>query len=149
MAKQSTKDQRAYLFNISTEVAKQCSIISEAFMKPGQKITDTQDGVYNYARILCHYASLVIEFCDAWKEGDGMRVMCCWRMFLLHFHASKRYKYALEALRIQFQLKILPPHLVHNLTWGRFINTHGGDGHNIPCDLHNEHANKLFKHAIA
>ena len=30
---------------------------------------DTQDGVYNYARVLCHYAS---EFRDAWgKEMHG------------------------------------------------------------------------------
>lgn len=35
------------------------------------------------------------------------------------------------------------------LTWGRFINTHGGLGRNVPCDLHNEHSNKLFKEAIA
>ena len=75
-------------------------------------------------------------------------LMRCWRMLLLHFHANKRYKYALEALRLQIQLKILPPHLVHSLIWGRFINTHGGPGHNIPCDLHNEHVNKLFKEAI-
>ena len=91
---------------------------------------------------------LVAEFSDADDHGDGIRLMRCWRMLLLHFHANKRYKYALEALRLQIQLKILPPHLVHSLIWGRFINTHGGPGHNIPCDLHNEHVNKLFKEAI-
>ena len=106
------------------------------------------DGVYNYARVLRHHASLVVEFSDAWREGDGERIMCCWRIFLLHFHANNRYKYALEALRIQFQLKILPPYLVHNLTWVRFINTHGSLGLNKPCDLHNGHVNKLFKNAI-
>ena len=37
---------------------------------------------------------------------------------------------------------------MHGLTWGRFINTHGGAGNNIPCNLHNEHVNKLFKNAI-
>lgn len=29
-----------------------------------------------------------------------------------------------------------------------FVNTHGGIGRNIPCDLHNEHINKLFKDLI-
>ena len=29
------------------------------------------------------------------------------------------------------------------------MNTNGGLGHNIPCDLHNEHVNKLFKEAIS
>ena len=148
LSKQSVEDQRAFLFSIATQVAKKCSIISDAIVKPGQKLTETKDGIYNYARVLCHHASLVVEFSNGRSNGDGPRMMRCWRIFLLHFHANKRYKYALEALRIQFQLKILPPHLVHSLTWGRFINTHGGSGHNIPCDLHNEHVNKLFKNAI-
>lgn len=95
-----------------------------------------------YARILCNHATLVVEFSDPWK-GDGMRVMRCWRMFLLHFHACKR---CIGGSKIQFQLKSLPPPLVHNLTWGRFINTHGDLGHNIHCDLHNKHLNWLFKH---
>ena len=25
------------------------------------------------------------------------------------------------------------------------MNTHGGLGYNVPCDLHNKHVNKLFK----
>lgn len=29
--------------------------------------------------------------------------------------------------------------------WGRCLNTHGGAGHNLPCDLHNEHVNRHFK----
>lgn len=29
------------------------------------------------------------------------------------------------------------------------MNTHGGSGRNIPCDLHNEHVNKLLKEIIA
>lgn len=30
----------------------------------------------------------------------------------------------------------------------RFINTHGRLGQNIPCDLHNEYVNKLYKEII-
>ena len=44
--------------------------------------------------------------------------------------------------------KTLHPYLVHQLTWGRFINAHGGKGRNIPCDLHNEHINGLFKDIV-
>ena len=43
---------------------------------------------------------------------------------------------------------MLPPHLVQQLTWGWFINTQGGTGNNIPCDLHNEHVNKIFNDTI-
>ena len=42
----------------------------------------------------------------------------------------------------------LSPNLVHQLTWDRFVSSHGGKGRNIPCDLHNEHVNKLFKDII-
>ena len=113
-----------------------------------KKVTDTKDGVHNYSRVLCHYAALCLEFTDAWEHGDGERITLCWRVFLLHFRANGRTKYALEALTLQFQLATLSPSLVHQLTWGRFINTHGGRGRNIPCDLFNEHVNRLFKDAV-
>ena len=37
---------------------------------------------------------------------------------------------------------------MHQLIWDRFVNTHGGMGHNLPCDLHNEHVNKALNGAI-
>ena len=86
---------------------------------------------------------------DAWEQGAGKRMIHCWRLLLPHFKAADRRKYAFEALRLQFQIQAtLSPHLAHQLTWNRFINTHGGAGHNIPCDLHNKHVNKLMKSII-
>lgn len=32
--------------------------------------------------------------------------------------------------------------------WDRFVNTRGGLGNNIPCDLYNEHVVKLIKNVI-
>ena len=104
------------------------------------------DGVYNYARVLCHYASLIMEYRDAWAEGDGERVIRCWKLFLPHFKASGRTKYSLEALRLQMQANItLSPNLAHQVIWNRFVNVKGGAGKNIPCDLFNEHVNKQLK----
>ena len=37
----------------------------------------------------------------------------------------------------------------HHIKWERFVNVHAGPGRNIPCDLFNEHLNKLFKDIIA
>ena len=37
----------------------------------------------------------------------------------------------------------LSPRLGEQLKWCRFINTHGIAGHNISCDLHMEHLNRL------
>ena len=58
-------------------------------------------------------------------------------------------KYALEPLRLQFQLEaVLSPKLAHHIKWDRFVNKKGGLGRNIPCDLHDEHVNKLIKEIV-
>ena len=137
---------KCLLKNVADKVVKQFTIISQSFL--GKPVESTDDQVHNYARVLCHFASVVCLFIDAWKEGDGERVIRCWKLCMLHLHSERKTKYALEALRLQFQLRTLQPYLVHQLTWGRFVNTHGGKGRNIPCDLHNEHINKLFKEMI-
>ena len=134
------------LKQLATKIVDEFTIISEAILcKP---VAESSDSMYNYTRVLCHYAALVTEFLDGWSEGDGIRVLRCWKVFLLHFYADRRTKYAFETLRLQFQLASLPPHLISQLTWDRFINTNGGNGHNIPCDLHNEHINCLFKEIV-
>ena len=135
------------LADLSQKVVTRCTVIPEAILR--QPVKDSEDGVYNYARVLCHLAALVSEFTDTWSEGDGERILRCWKIFMLHFHAERRTKYALEVLRLQLQLATLSPYLVHQLTWGRFVHTRGGPGMNIPCDLHNEHVNKLFKEVIS
>lgn len=108
-------------------------------------VEESKDEVYNYAIVLCYYAALILEFTDAWSEGDGECTLSCWKVFLLHFYSQRRTKYA---LCLQLQLATLSPHLVHHLTWGRFVNTCGTAGHNIHCDLHNGHINKTFKEII-
>ena len=68
---------------------------------------------------------------------------------LPHFKSSERSKYSLEALRLQFQVcAVLFPQLAHQIMWDRFVNTHGGPGRNIPCDLYNEHVVRLVKGVI-
>ena len=34
------------------------------------------------------------------------------------------------------------------MKWNRFINIHGIQGRNIPCDLHMEHMNRICKNAV-
>ena len=134
------------LNDLTMKVARRFTVIPEAFLN--ESVPDTGDRVHSYAQVLCHFAAIVHLFTDACKEGDGERVIRCWKLCMLHFHAERKTKYALEALRLQFQLVTLQPNLVHQLTWGRFVNTHGGKGQNYPCDLHNEHVNKLYKEII-
>ena len=140
------KSKMKFIAELSRQVVERCSIISDAILwKP---LTSTKDGVYEYARLFCHYASLALLLRDAWEFGNGERVCTCWKVLLMHFYCDRRTKYAWEALKLQFQLATLPPSLSLQLKWGRFVNTHGGEGHNIPCDLHNEHLNKLFKDIV-
>ena len=137
--------QLQYIHHVATKVVQQCTLIDT-----NVNVCDTNDGIYNYARVLCHYGALILEFRDAVREGDGERVYCCWHVMLTHFLASRCTKYSLEALRLQFQVKaLLSPHLAHQVLWHRFVNTRGGPGRNIACDLYNEHVNKLIKGAIA
>ena len=135
-----------YISSIARKVVKMCTIVSGAYFNSTEESTD---GVYNYARVLCHYGALIMEFRDAWAEGDGNRVVRCWRLFLPHFVANHHTKYALQALRLQFQVSsYLSPQLSHHIVWDRFINTKGRQGRNIPCDLYNEHINKDVKQII-
>lgn len=42
----------------------------------------------------------------------------------------------------------LPPDIRHQLLWNHTVNTHGGLGRSIPCDLHNKHVNEVIKEII-
>ncbi len=85
-------------------MVKEFTVIPEALL--GEPVVDNGDHVYGYARVLCHFASLVLLFVDAWKEGDGERVLRLWKIMMLHFHSERKTKYALEALRLQFQVAL-------------------------------------------
>lgn len=108
------------------------------------RVTQTEDGILNCALVFYHYASLALEVKDTVAEGNGSRVCRCWKIMLLHFHSNGQSKYTFEALHHQVQLATFPPPVAHQLKWGLFVNTHGGQGRDIFCNLHNEHLIKLF-----
>jgi len=147
ISKCSYSEQYEYVCGIATAVVEKCTLVDESFI--GGEVDDQNDHVHNYAKVLCHYGSLLMEFMDAWAEGDSERVYRCWRLFLPHFKAFNRTKYSVEALRLQFQVSaVLSPQLAHQVMYDTFVNTRGGIGRNIPCDLYNEFVNKLLKHII-
>lgn len=160
--KGSPREKLAYVQNLARKVVDRLSLVESAFVNTTSdtandgdatsseddttcETASEEDRKFNYSRVLCHYGSLVAEFRDAWAEGDGERVVRCWKFFMLHFKASGHTKYALEGLRLQFQLQVLSASLAHQIMHHRFVNTRGGLGNNIPCDLYNEHVNKLVK----
>jgi antitoxin component of RelBE/YafQ-DinJ toxin-antitoxin module len=89
-----------------------------------------------------------LEFYDAIKEGDGERILRCWKFLLLHFKADGKgsTKYALEALYLILQVKaLLSPRQAYRLLWNRTVR---GKDANIPLDLDLEHDNRMAKEAI-
>ena len=90
-----------------------------------------------------------MQFSDAIREGDGVRVLRCWKYMLPIFSASGNKNYACEAANFLLQhTYVLSPRLSAQLLWSRFVNVHGKPGDNIPVDLHMEHLNKIANSAI-
>lgn len=86
-----------------------------------------------------------MEFCDSIREGDGHRILRCWRYLML---ATKRKNYSIEALNLLAQYHFfLSQRQAQQLIWSR-INTHGISGRNIPADLFMEHLNRVCKEAV-
>ena len=102
----------------------------------------SSDKVRLYGTQLLSLGCFYLEYSDAIKEGDGIRVLRCWRYLLPMFISSRHKNYAAEALNLLLQHNyVLSPRGAHKLIWCRFINVSGQPGHNIPTDLHMEHLN--------
>ena len=113
------------------------------------KTQSKDDNVFNYSVQLLRLGCFYLEFRDAIKEGDGVRVLRCWKYMIPIFSASGNTNYACEATNLVLQhMYTLSPRLSAQLLWSRFVNVHGRPGKNIPVDLHMEHLNKIAKGAI-
>ena len=111
-----------------------------------QDIDTSDDNVQAYAREVLTLGLIYSEFADGIREGDGDRVIRCWKFLMLIFKATQRKNYSCEAFALLAQLEfILSPRL---LKCSLFINTQGGKRKNIPCDLHMEHLNRVIKDGI-
>ena len=114
-----------------------------------------EDCIYNYASSTLSLGLVFQEFEDAIHEGDGDREERIWKLLLLIFKASvrrkgSRTKYAFEAFRyIALLNSLLTPYMAHKLKWGRFVNTYGGHGKNIACDLRVEHEVRKTKELLS
>lgn len=139
--------RRKALSDVALEIVNQHVDLAAVFNDPSMK--KTPGTTYDYACEVLSLGLFILSFKDAVREGDGEHVMLLWKFMLLLFKASGRKNYAIEALTILSQYHIiLPPNVAEQLKWSRFINVHGLPGHNISCDLHMEHINKLVKVSI-
>ena len=108
------------------------------------------DRVHAYACEVLALGLFLMEFNDAIREGDGNRIIRCWRYCLLLFKASNRTNYAIEAFTLLTQFDFLLSRcLARQLAWSRTVNTHVHAGKNVSCDLHMEHLNREAKNQIS
>ena len=108
------------------------------------------DCVLSYACDLLSNGLLLMELNDAIHEGDGNRIVRCWRYMFLIFKATNRTNYSIEAFTMLMQLTYLfSPRMVQQLKWNRTVNVHGREGKNISADLHMEHKNRECKTIIS
>ena len=144
---QDDEVRRKLLNDIALHVVNQHVDLAIVFKDPSSK--ETPGTAYDYACEVLTLGLFIMNFKDAVRGGDGEHVLLLWKFMLLIFKATGRKNYALEALTLLSQYYILiPPNLAEQLKWSRFINIHGCPGHNISCDLHMEHINKVVKVVI-
>ncbi len=116
---------------------------------PQSSSSRQDDRIYLYAKQALSFGLFYLEFRDAIKEGDGDRVLRCYRYMLPIFQNSGRKNYANETLNFLLNYDyILSKRQAMEFIWTRFINVHGCPGKNIPNDLHCEHQIRICKSAV-
>ena len=55
------------------------------------------DKVLLYSTTTLSLGLLYMEYCDGIREGDGYRILHCWRYMLMLFKAKNRTKYSIQA----------------------------------------------------
>ena len=107
------------------------------------------DGVNNYASTVLADGLLLLEFKDAIREGDGLRILRCWKVFM-YFTYARHQNYQYEAFyTLSLVNALASPRVASQITWGHVVNVIGGAGHNVPLDLHMEHLNRTVKDYVA
>lgn len=108
-----------------------------------------QDSRYNYACTRMSLGLFIRNFDDAVKEGDGQRIVRCWKFLMLIFKANGHPKYALAAFQMQANIvALLTQQEAHQLIWNRTVNNKGGIGKNISMDLKLENINNFTKELL-
>ena len=124
------------------------SVVATYIRLPQLDATTTSaipDGVHAYALDLLSLGLLWLGLYDSIKEGDGDRLILHWKLLLVVFKGANRPNYGKEAVKLLQHKHIFSERKRMQLTWSRFVNTHGTIGHNVPCDLHMEHLNRRIK----
>ena len=145
----SKEERKVLIDNISSNIVE--TFVDFQFTSPAKKRRTGKmgDGIELYARDVLSMGLFYWEYSDAIREGDGERLLRCWRYMLPLFINTGRRNYSIEALRLLYQNDYqLTPRQATQLLYSRFVNVHGLPGRNIAADLHMEHLNAIAKGCI-
>ena len=98
------------------------------------KHKEEKDDMFNYQTSFLE-ALLLSNFYDAISEGDGQRLLRCWKFILAYLikDGAGSRKYALEAFYLLCQANsLLSLQASHRLIWNRFYKGKPGPAGNIP-----------------
>lgn len=116
----------------------------------GKSAKNDCSSVLSYAEETFSLGLFLFELIDSIHEGDGNRIIRCWKYLLLMYKSSNKVKYSVEAFSLLAHYQfIFGERLKRQLLWSRTINMHGKPGKNIPMDLFMEHLNRNFKDSIS
>lgn len=97
----------------------------------------SSDDVFNYCTARLNLGLLIRNADDAVREGDGERIVRCWKFFMLYYKAFGHHKYAYASFLLQSKiLAILTEAQCEQLVWNRTVNRKGGKGRNISCETY-------------
>lgn len=97
------RDKREAILQASRKVVAQYVDISFTERKKDSEA----DGVYSYTCEVISLGLLLLEFNDGIHEGNGDRILRCWKLFFPIFKASKRKNNAIEAFELLCQYNFL------------------------------------------
>ena len=123
--------------------------LCEAIVKRFNNIAYLGSNNTVYSSKIFSLGLLYVEYNDAIKEGDGARLLRCWRYLLPLFKVTQHKNYSNEILNALYSYHfLLSERPKSQLLYSCFINTRGIASHNIAADLHIEHMNRVVKEAI-
>ena len=123
----------------------QIHVTSSASTQQQSSVTSEADDMYSYKCSFLEYSMIIENFFDAIREGDGERILRCWKFQLLYLkHDADCFD-----LTLLFQINLLlSPRDAHRLVWNRTTSSKSGNGNNIPLDLALEFMNRILKKVV-
>lgn len=92
----STEERNEILNNIAENLVNELVDLSPTFQVKKEQPKPDEDHVFEYARELVSLGLLYMNYRDAIREGDGLRVLLVWKFMLPIFRATSRWNILLK-----------------------------------------------------